>query len=53
LGASRKSRAERDGGVSTITRSQVPSRSAWARSWLSFSIAMYSWVPANELETAW
>ena len=53
FGASRKSSAERDGGVSTTMRSQVPSRSACARSWPSFSIAMYSCVPANELETAW
>ena len=53
LGASRKSSADRDGGVSTTMRSHVRSRSAWARSWPSFSIAMYSCVPANELETAW
>ena len=53
LGASRKSSAEREGGVSTTMRSHVPSRSACARSWPSFSIAMYSWVPANELETDW
>ena len=40
-GASRKSSAERDGGVSTTIRSHRPSR----RSWPSFSIAMYSCVP--------
>jgi hypothetical protein len=45
-GASRKSSAERLGGVSTTIRSQRPS----AASWPSFSIAMYSCVPENELE---
>ena len=49
-GASRKSRAERDGGVSTTMRSQRPVLRASSWSWPSFSIAMYSWVPANELE---
>ena len=53
LGASRKSSAERDGGVSTTMRSQMPVRSASARNWPSFSIAMYSCVPAKELDTAW
>jgi hypothetical protein len=42
-GASRKSSADRLGGVSTTMRSQVPV----ALSWPSFSIAMYSWVPAK------
>ena len=52
LGASRKSSA---GGrrVSTTMRSQMPVRSASARNWPSFSIAMYSCVPAKELDTAW
>ena len=40
-GASRKSRAFRDGGVSTTTTSNPPSSTS---SW-SFSMAMYSWVP--------
>ena len=48
-----RAQADRDGGVSTMMRSQRPSRPASARSCPSFSIAMYSWVPANELETAW
>ena len=47
-GASRKSSADRDGGVSTTMRSQVPV----ACSWPSFSMAMYSCVPANELDSA-
>jgi len=51
-GASRKSSAERDGGVSTTIRSQLPVRRASACSCPSFSIAMYSWVPAKELESA-
>ena len=51
-GASRKSSAERDGGVSTTTRSHRPVRSASLCSWPSFSIAMYSCVPANELDSA-
>ncbi len=42
-GASRKSSAERDGGVSTMIRSH----SSPARNWPSFSIAMYSCVPAK------
>src|SRR5438477_11460046 len=42
-GASRKSRAERLGGVSTTIRSHR----ACAFSWPSFSIAMYSCVPAK------
>ena len=46
LGASRKSRALRVGGVSTTMRSNRPS--VW--SWYSFSIAMYSWVPDNASE---
>ena len=45
-GASRKSSADRLGGVSTMIRSHSPP----AASWPSFSIAMYSWVPENELE---
>jgi hypothetical protein len=49
FGASRKSSAERDGGVSTTIRSH---RSV-ARSWPSFSIAMYSCVPAKEDDSAW
>ena len=44
--------AERAGGVSTTMRSHRPVRWASRRSWLSFSIAMYSWVPANELDRA-
>ena len=48
-GASRKSSAERDGGVSTTIRSH--SSRAW--SWLSFSIAMYSCVPAKVELMAW
>ena len=51
-GASRKSSALREGGVSTTIRSQRPLLRACLSSWPSFSIAMYSWVPANELETA-
>ncbi len=43
-GASRKSRALRDGGVSTTTRSHSPS----AASCPSFSIAMYSCVPEKD-----
>ncbi len=49
LGASRKSSAERDGGVSTTIRSH----SSLARSWPSFSIAMYSCVPAKPAESDW
>ena len=53
-GASRKSSADRLGGVSTTMRSQPSgSASASARSWPSFSIAMYSCVPAKELDSAW
>ncbi len=48
-GASRKSSAERDGGVSTTIRSQPPV----AASWPSFSIAMYSCVPENDEEIVW
>ncbi len=48
-GASRKSSAERDGGVSTTIRSH----SSRARSWPSFSIAMYSCVPAKVELMAW
>ena len=44
-GASRKSRALREGGVSTTTRSHVESSSNWP----SFSMAMYSCVPAKEV----
>jgi hypothetical protein len=49
FGASRKSSADRDGGVSTMIRSH------WsvARSWPSFSIAMYSCVPAKDEDSAW
>ena len=50
-GASRKSSADLDGGVSTTMRSQVPSASARDRNCPSFSIAMYSCVPANELDS--
>jgi hypothetical protein len=49
LGASRKSSAERLGGVSTTIRSH----SACACSWPSFSIAMYSCVPAKLAESDW
>ena len=49
LGASRKSSALRDGGVSTTTRSHL----SWASSWPSFSIAMYSCVPASDVATVW
>ena len=48
-GASRKSSAERDGGVSTTIRSQF----SVAASWPSFSIAMYSCVPENDVEIVW
>lgn len=48
-GASRKSSAERDGGVSTTIRSHSPR----ACSWPSFSIAMYSCVPAKVELMAW
>ena len=51
-GASRKSSAEREGGVSTTIRSYLPDSCASWWSWPSFSIAMYSWVPANELDSA-
>ena len=46
FGASRKSSAERDGGVSTTMRSHSPV----AASCPSFSIAMYSCVPENDVE---
>lgn len=49
LGASRKSSAEREGGVSTTMRSH----SSRARSCPSFSIAMYSCVPAKPAESDW
>ena len=49
FGASRKSSALRDGGVSTTTRSHL----SWASSWPSFSIAMYSCVPASDVATVW
>ena len=52
-GASRKSSADREGGVSTTMRSHDRSASARARSWPSFSIAMYSCVPAKELDSDW
>ena len=48
-GASRKSSADRRGGVSTTIRSHSPV----AASWPSFSMAMYSWVPENEVEMIW
>ena len=51
-GASRKSSADRDGGVSTTIRSHSPVRSACLCSWPSFSIAMYSCVPANDDDSA-
>jgi hypothetical protein len=54
LGASRKSSADRDGGVSTTMRSHGASAvPALALSWPSYSMAMYSCVPAKELLTAW
>ncbi len=49
LGASRKSSAEREGGVSTTMRSH----SSFARNCPSFSIAMYSCVPAKPAESDW
>jgi hypothetical protein len=49
FGASRKSSAEREGGVSTTMRSH----SSRARNWPSFSIAMYSCVPAKPAESDW
>ena len=49
FGASRKSSADRDGGVSTMIRSHW----SLARSWPSFSIAMYSCVPANDDDSDW
>jgi hypothetical protein len=52
LGGIEEVQAERDGGVSTMMRSHRSSASTAARSWPSFSIAMYSCVPANELDTA-
>src|SRR5260370_740758 len=48
-GASRKSRADRLGGVSTTIRSHSSAR----RSWPSFSIAMYSCVPAKLDDSDW
>ncbi|SKY70670.1 Uncharacterised protein [Mycobacteroides abscessus subsp. abscessus] len=47
FGASRKSNALRDGGVSTTIRSHL---SSW-RSWPNFSMAMYSCVPDMEVAT--
>ena len=49
FGASRKSSADRDGGVSTMTRSHC----SLARSCPSFSIAMYSCVPAKDDDSDW
>ncbi len=49
LGASRKSSAERLGGVSTMIRSQASRE----RSWPSFSMAMYSCVPAKPADRDW
>lgn len=49
FGASRKSSAERDGGVSTTIRSH----SSRALNWPSFSMAMYSCVPANPADSDW
>ena len=49
LGASRKSSALRDGGVSRTSRSKRSS--AWIS--YSFSIAMYSWEPASAEESCW
>ena len=49
FGASRKSSADRLGGVSTTIRSQRSS----ARSWPSFSIAMYSCVPEKLDDSDW
>ena len=34
-------------------RSQSPFATNCARNWDSFSIAMYSWVPANEADSDW
>ena len=53
FGASRKSSAERLGGVSTTIRSQSPCSTSRPRSWDSFSIAMYSWVPAKDADSDW
>ena len=36
-----------------MIRSQLSWAAASARNWPSFSIAMYSWVPAKELDSAW
>ena len=41
--------ADRLGGVSTTIRSHWSVR----RSWSSFSIAMYSWVPAKLEDSDW
>ena len=49
FGASRKSSADRDGGVSTMIRSHW----SLARSCPSFSMAMYSCVPENEDDSDW
>ena len=52
-GASRKSSAERDGGRVDDDQVVVAGRAAASRwSWPSFSIAMYSCVPANEHDSA-
>ena len=48
-GASRKSSADRLGGVSTTIRSHSSDR----RSWPSFSIAMYSCVPEKLEDSDW
>jgi hypothetical protein len=48
-GASRKSSADRLGGVSTTIRSHSSER----RSWPSFSMAMYSCVPAKLDDSDW
>jgi hypothetical protein len=49
FGASRKSSADRDGGVSTMIRSHC----SLARSWPSFSMAMYSCVPEKDEDSDW
>ena len=47
-GASRKSRADREGGCRRRSGRRCRPRARRAWSWPSFSIAMYSWVPAND-----
>ena len=49
VGASRKSSADRLGGVSTMIRSHSPVEASCP----SFSIAMYSCVPENDVEMVW